>query len=114
MAELPTPEFLRSWVNVPAEYLPEDQLDLMYRAALGKVSTTCRVPLDEDGNTDTTSAAWPDELVEAILRRVQREIAAKNLPLGYLDQASEYGPARIPAYDVLIEELEGHHRKVVV
>jgi hypothetical protein len=37
----------------------------------------------------------------------------KNLPLGYIDPAGDYGPARIQHYDAMIEELEGGWRMVI-
>jgi len=111
VANLPDLAAVRKWVNVPASYLPDEDLGRMFSAAVGVVAEACRVPRGETG--DPAPTGWPPALVEAVLRRVQRSIAARNLPLGYIDQASEYGPAKIPAYDVLIEELEGRYRRVV-
>lgn len=113
LADLPdTVEEVRGWVKLPAAALGDEDLVRMYRAAVGTVVKSCRVPRDEVTG-DPVTAGWPSELVQAVLRRTQRQIAAKNLPLGVLDQAGEYGPARIPHYDQLIEELEGPFRIVV-
>lgn len=113
MTALPDLAAVREWVKIPVTFIPDVDLTRMYGAAKGKVASACRVPVDAEGAPDFDSEDWPDELIESILRRIQRSIAAKNLPLGYIDQSGEYGPARIPQYDVLIEELEGHLRKVV-
>lgn len=113
MPALPSLAQVREWVKVPEAFIPNADLTRMFGAARNKVAATCRVPRTTEGAPDFDSVDWPEELVESILRRVQRSIAAKNLPLGYIDQSGEYGPARIPAYDALIEELEGHLRRVV-
>lgn len=112
MTALPTLEQTRSWVGVPADVLPDADLQRMLGSAIEVVGRSCRVPLTPEGGPDT-AAEWSDSLVSSVLRRVQRSIATKGLPLGYVDASGEYGPARIPAYDVQIEELEGPFRKVV-
>lgn len=106
-AVLPDLAQVRAFVAVPADFLPDDDLTRMLDAAIAIIVKTCRTP------GYTPGATWPAPLVEAVLRRVQRSIATKNLPLGFIDSASEYGPARIPNYDVQIEELEGRYRRVV-
>jgi hypothetical protein len=57
---------------------------------------------------------YPDALAQAMLRRVQREIAARNLPLGMVGLEAEYGPANIPAYDALVEHHEAPYRRQVL
>jgi len=60
-------------------------------------------------------ADYPDALAQGLLRRVQREIAARNLALGMVGlDAAEFGPARIPALDALVEEHERAYRRVVL
>lgn len=112
MNDLPTLAAVREFVNVPAEYLPDPDLDRMFEGAVEVVAKACRVPRDPITG-DTVGTGWPSALVEAVLRRVQRSIAVKSLPLGFVDQSGDYGPARIPAYDTVIEELEGRYRVVV-
>lgn len=55
----------------------------------------CRVPDDEDD--------WPADLAEALLRRVQRNLATTTTPLGVT-----------PADDKEIQRLEAGHRRTVV
>jgi hypothetical protein len=58
---------------------------------------------------------YPDALAQALLRRIQREVAARNLPLGMVGlDASEYGPTRLPYLDALVEEHERAFRRVVL
>jgi hypothetical protein len=58
---------------------------------------------------------YPAALYQALLRRVQREVAARNLPLGMVGlDAAEYGPARLPALDALVEDHERAYRRQVV
>jgi len=57
---------------------------------------------------------YTEGLAQALLRRVQREIAARNLPLGMVGLEAEYGPANIPAYDSLTEMHEHPFRRVVL
>lgn len=57
----------------------------------------------------------PAALDQALLRRIQREIAARNLPLGMVGvDAAEYGPERLPYFDALVEEHERAYRRVVL
>lgn len=59
-------------------------------------------------------ASYPVALAQALLRRVQREIAGRNLPLGMVGLESEYGPQSIPAFDALVEHHEHAYRRVVL
>lgn len=108
---LPDLDELREFIAIPAAVLSDDDLDRSFKAAIEHVADTCRGVPVADGQV--VREEWPARLVEAVLRRVQRAIAAKNLPLGYLDNAGEYGPAKIPTYDSRIEELEGSFRRFV-
>lgn len=66
----------------------------------------CRVPAAVDGQ-------WPagyDDLAEALMRRVQRNLAMRNVPLGVLPD--EAGGVRPGSRDPEIRRLEGPFRKV--
>jgi hypothetical protein len=97
---------VRAWIRVPATLLPDPQLQQVIDAEALIQARLCRVP--EDPN-----ALTPD-LVQAIYRRVAREVAAKGVPLGMMGGDSEYGTARLSRFDAEIERLEGPNRKVVV
>lgn len=106
MATYPDLGAVRAYVHVPATALPDIDLQRMMDAAEADQRARCLVPDTEP---------LPANLEQGFLRRVQKEIAAKNLPLGMVGvEASEYGPTSVPAYDSLVEEHERAHRRVVV
>lgn len=58
---------------------------------------------------------YPDALSRAVLRRCQRQIAAKNLPLGVIGQdGAEFGPLTVPSWDAEIRRLEASYRIPVI
>lgn len=97
-------ETVRTYVQIPATTLSDVDLDRMLSAAKDDQNARCLVP-------DPVPAA----LEQALLRRVQREIAARNLPLGMVGlDSAEYGPARLPYLDSLVEEHERAYRRQVL
>lgn len=110
---IPTLEEVRVYLDLPEGVLSEDDLGRMWDAARSEQANACRTPVDGDG-APLPDAAWPATLVQALLRRVQRMTATRNLPLGYASPDGQFGPARLLNYDAIIEELEGPYRKVVV
>lgn len=104
-SEPPTLQQVRAYIGVPATAIPDEQLQLMLDACLADQAARCRPYLTD---------AYPAELAQALYRRVQREVASKNLPLGMVGIDAEYGPARIPTYDALIEDHERPWRAQVV
>ena len=102
----PTIEEVRAYLKVPESALSDPDLIRMYAASIGVQDRRCRTPADD--------VNFPDALGQALLRRVQRQVAGRNLPLGMVGvDASEFGPSRIPVLDALIAELEAPFRKVV-
>jgi hypothetical protein len=96
---------VRAYLKVPATSLSDADLQRMITGA--SESQWARCLWDE--------AAYPDALAQALLRRVQREVAARNLPLGMVGlDAAEYGPQRLPYLDALVEEHERAFRRVVL
>lgn len=101
---------VRAYVRVPATSLPDDDLERMMTAAA--TSQADGRNIDRGRDPDTQDVA--DALAQAFLRRVQRQIAGKNLPLGMVGvEASEFGPTGI-ALDNLIYELERPYIVAVV
>ena len=119
MSPLPSLEEVREYIAVPAALLDDDELGRMYLAAINTQDLRCRFPVGvveviDDAGTPTEVPTRPSTLVQALLRRVQRAVATKGLPLGVIDSAgSEYGPATVPRYDAMIEADEGVYRRVV-
>jgi hypothetical protein len=97
-----------------AEYLgtdsswEEDSIESAFNAEKAAQARVCRVPLDTE--------VWPDDLVEALFRRVQHNLALRNLPLGVQTSMSEGGVAtsRVGGTDAEVRRLEAPHRKVTV
>ena len=105
---LPSVEDVRAWIAVPATVLPDDLLDQVIRAEAELQIRACTVPLDPTGEP----MLGPD-LIQALYRRVGREVASKDLPLGMLGLESEFGPARLSRWDAEIERLEAPNRRIV-
>ena len=96
---------VRAYVQVPATALSDDDLTRMLASCSDDQARRCSWP---DG-------ARPETLDQALLRRVQREIAARNLPLGMVGlDAMEYGPEALSRYDALVDEHERAYRRVVL
>lgn len=59
-----------------------------------------------DGTT-APEATYPEALARALLRRCQRNVAARAVPLGALGlEGAEYAPLNLPAWDAEISRLE--------
>lgn len=107
MATIPDLQAVRDYVRVPATSLSDEDLERMRLACLGDQEARCAWGTDDPD-------AYPESLAQALLRRVQREIAARNLPLGMVGLEAEYGPSRIPAFDALVEHHEAAYRRMVL
>ncbi|MEV0425390.1 hypothetical protein [Micromonospora sp. NPDC050495] len=59
-------------------------------------------------------AVYPDDLRQALLRRVQRNLALRQLPLAVHQGDAEAGPMLLPGRDPEVRRLEAPHRKLVV
>ena len=100
---------VRAWVKVPATSISDEDLQQILDAEIAIVARTCRVPADEAG------AVYPPPLARSVLRRCQREIAARNVPLGVLGQdGAEFGPLTVPSWDAEIRRLEASYRIPVI
>lgn len=98
------PADVRLWIGVPATVLTDAQLDDVIAAETSAQAAICTV-------ADAT-VAEPD-LSQALLRRIGRAVAARNLPTG-LVPGSEFGLMRLPGVDAEIERYEAPHRKTVM
>lgn len=96
---------VRAYLQVPATLLSDADLSRMIDAARSDQSARCTAPTDGAGIA---------ALEQALLRRVQREVAARNLPLGMIGLDAEYGPAALAAYDALVEQHERAYRTQVL
>jgi hypothetical protein len=103
-------ETVRDYLGVPTTALSDADLTRMLNASADNQAKRCRWGQDDD-----PVAPYPDALAQALLRRVQREVAARNLPLGMVGlDAAEYGPQRLPYLDALVEDHERAYRRQVL
>lgn len=103
---------VRDYLRVPATALADDDLQRMMDAAEGDQRARCVWP---EVVPEPVEGGLPPALEQAFLRRVQREVAARNLPLGMVGlDAAEYGPQSLPFLDALVEEHERAFRRVVL
>ena len=106
MTGVPSVAEVRAWTSLSPTSVTDAQLQIVIDGELAGQAASCRVPADPD--------AYPPYLVEALLRRVARFCAARQIPVGlYGDPASEYGPTAVPSFDAEIERVEGPFRIVV-
>jgi len=56
----------------------------------------------------------PPDMLEALSRRVQVNLAKRGLPLGVIEQTDDRGRAFMPTFDPEIRRLEAPYRKLVV
>lgn len=112
MLGVPTAEECRAWANVSSAAIPDADLEGIRQAELDIQARTCEVPDDPGPDGEAT---YPAALARALLRRVQRQCAMRNLVLGYVtDLAAEYGPQQISAWDAEVGRLESSYRQHVV
>lgn len=85
----------------------DDEITSALNAEIAAQQRVCRVP-EADG-------AYPDDLGQALMRRVSRNLAMKALPLGLQTAMSEAAVATIKVgSDSEVRRLEAPWRKVVV
>jgi hypothetical protein len=110
---IPTLEQVRAWCQVPATAVSDEDLQQILDAELGIQARTCRLPTDPEPPAE--EATYPEALARACLRRCQRQVAARAVPLGMVGaDGAEYGPVNLPRWDAEIGRLEASYRQVVV
>jgi hypothetical protein len=102
---VPSTDDVRKWVNVPATSVSDEQLSQVITAERQNQADACTVPVAE--------ADYPEVLAQALYRRVARQLAGRQVPLGVVGDGSEYGPASLATFDAEVERLEGPRRMVV-
>ena len=111
MDNVPDLAQVRAWVGVPPAAVSDEDLQQILDAEQQIQARTLRLPED----TPEDPGTYPAALARALLRRCQREVAVKNLPLGALGvDGSEFGPVNLPAWDAEISRLEASYRIPVV
>ena len=72
-----------------------------------------RAETDAQARACTVPTPYPDPLAVALLRRVQRALAMRSLPLAVLQGDAESGSTFLPGRDPEIRRLEAPYRKMV-
>ena len=106
--DLPALADVRAWLGVPATVLDDAQLAQVLDAEAAIQGRQVTIPRD-----DLDAPYLTADLVQALYRRVGREIAAKGVPLGVVGVDAEYGPTRLTSWDAEIDRLEASRRRFV-
>lgn len=95
---------IRNWCQVDSGQLDDDQLSRIISAETLNQARVCRVPFDE----------YPDDLAQALLRRVARAAALRGIPLGVISGIADgqAGVTRVSGLDREIQRLEKPFRKL--
>lgn len=100
---MPTADDVAEYVGDSiASWTGEEILDALAAESAAQRSV-CRV-----------GAAYPADLRQALLRRVVRNLAMRQLPLAVLQGDAEGGSTVLPGRDPEVRRLEAPHRKLVV
>ena len=101
----PTLAEIRAWIQVPVSALSDAQLQHVVDAEARLQASECAVP--------AFSSDYPDELTQALYRRVAHHAALRGLPLGIISDV-EAAPMQASAWDSEVRRLEGPWRQMVV
>ena len=100
----PTVDQVRAWIQVPATVLDDAQL-------AGVIASEATIQGDLL-TFDPYGLQRPD-VVQALYRRVARQVAARGIPLGVLGTDAEYGGVYLGRWDAEIARLDGPTRTLV-
>lgn len=103
-------------VTAVTEYLGDtswtpDAIAAAYAAERAAQAAACRLPVDVDG----VPQPYPDDLAEALCRRVAHNLALRALPLGVAANFADSAVAtnRVGGLDAEVARLEGPYRRVL-
>lgn len=106
MQGIPTVDDVRAWLQVSPNAVSDESLDQILLGELAIQARLLRIPEDPDPDTGE-EATYPETLARALLRRCQRNVATRQVPLGTLGlDGAEYAPMAMPAWDAEISRLE--------
>ena len=104
---VPTVSDVRAYIGETNARWDDAALTEVLASEAAAQAAVARIPADP--------TAYPDDLRSALLRRVQRALALRALPLAVLTGDAEAGTSTIlPGRDPEVRRLEAPHRKLVV
>lgn len=108
----PTVDDVTAYLGTDSSYTPAEVLEA-YKAELAAQRRVVRLPADP--LAPAPALPYPDDLGNALKRRVKRNLVMQAVPLGYQQSATEFGATstRIGA-DPEIRRLEAPWRRLVV
>lgn len=108
MTSAPDLTAAKAYLGPSAAGFGDDQISAALATETLAQKSVCRVPLDQDENE-----SYPADLAEALLRRVARNLAVRNVPLGV--QTTPLGEVlRFSSSDPETRRLEAPYRRVAV
>lgn len=112
MPTAPDRTAVRDYIGTNGAY-SDEAIDSALATEVAAQARLVRLPADPDAPADPLP--YPADLLEALLRRVQRLLEMRSKPLGYQDTMTEFGPAssRVGP-DPEIRRLEAPYRKMVL
>ncbi len=109
MIGIPDVDDVRAWLQVGTGAVSDDNLEQILLGELAIQARLLRIPEDPDPETGL-EATYPEALARALLRRCQRNVATRQVPLGTLGlDGAEYAPLSLPAWDAEISRLEASY-----
>lgn len=85
-----------------------------FRGELSEVEDALNAEAAAQRSVCRVGAYYPDDLRQALLRRVMRNLAMRRLPLAVLQGDVEMGSAILPGRDPEVRRFEAPHRKLVI
>lgn len=107
MSDAPDLSAAKAYLGASAVAYTDTQISEALAAESAAQLAACRVPVDVDLNLDYSA-----DLVNALLRRVARNLAMRGVPLGV--QPDEAGGIRLSSIDPEVRRLEAPYRRLVV
>lgn len=106
MAVDPTLAYVKVYLGTDTGW-DEADISLAYAAELEAQKAVCKVP---------ESGGYPEDLAEALCRRVAHNLAVRAVPLGVQASVSEFNATqiRVGGTDPEVRRLEAPYRKRVV
>lgn len=105
----PTLPEVKVYLGAAAQTYTDAAITAALTAETAAQAAVCRIPAAAG---DPPEVTLPDDLEEALMRRVARNLAMRRLPLGV--QTSETATTPLGTNDPEVRRLERPHRKVRV